>query len=92
MNVEFIMDYCVPVVFGICICTGYVIKNWIPNESINKYIPAFMCVLGVALNAWINLEISPNVILGGMASGLAATGAHQLFKNLIFKGASTDGN
>ncbi|WP_434794624.1 hypothetical protein [Terrisporobacter petrolearius] len=44
-----------------------------------------MAVLGVVLNVWIVKIISPDVILGGMFSGLASTGLHQLFVTLINK-------
>ena len=42
-----------------------------------------MAVLGCILNVWIAGYISPEIILGGMLSGLASTGLHQTFKNLI---------
>ena len=85
MDISAIMDYAVLVVVGICLCIGYVIKNsldFIPN----KYIPLIMLVLGVCLNLWINKSITPEVVLGGMISGLASTGLYEAFKNLIEKG------
>ena len=42
-----------------------------------------MGTAGVALNCWVNLAVSPEIILGGLFSGLASTGLHQLFKQLI---------
>ena len=44
-----------------------------------------MALLGCALNVWVSGGISPEVILGGLFSGLASTGLHQAFKNLIEK-------
>ena len=44
-----------------------------------------MAILGCALNIWINGGVSPEIILGGMLSGLASTGLHQAFTNLIGK-------
>lgn len=72
------------IVVGICLCVGYVIKNsldFIPN----KYIPAIMLVLGLVTNIIINLQsgINADVILTGMYSGLASTGLHQVFTQLI---------
>ena len=82
---EFLNDYLVLIVVGICLCVGYVIKNLIPSDKVNKFIPLIMAVLGVGLNMWMNLAISPEIVLGGLFSGLASTGMHQLFKQFINK-------
>lgn len=43
-----------------------------------------MAVLGVVLNAWMNsFAFTPEILLGGLFSGLASTGFHQVFKQLI---------
>lgn len=84
---EFLNDYLVLIVIGICLCVGYVLKHLIPTEAVNKYIPLVMAVLGVAMNVWLNgFEFSPEILLGGLASGLASTGMHQMFKQFIKKG------
>lgn len=80
---DFLNDYLVLIVIGVCLCVGYVIKNLIPNDTINRFIPLIMAVLGVILNTWLNCEFTPEVLLGGLASGLASTGMHQLFKQFI---------
>ena len=82
MDLSFISEYAVPVIIGICICMGYVIKTSFSSIN-NKYIPLIMAFLGVILNIWINMNITPEIILAGMFSGLASTGLHQAFKNLI---------
>lgn len=74
------------IVVGICLCVGYVIKNrfdFIPN----KYIPLIMLVLVTLINVLINEStgITAEVFLTGMFSGLASTGLHEMFKNLINK-------
>jgi uncharacterized membrane protein len=78
---EILMDYVVLVVAAICIALGYVIKNsldFVPN----KYIPLIMAILGVVLNVWLNQgDFTPQILLGGLASGLASTGAFELVKN-----------
>ena len=82
MDLQFLCDYAEPIVVGICLCVGYVIKvslSFIPN----KYIPLIMAVLGVVLNIWINMSFTPEILLGGLFSGLASTGLHQLFKTLV---------
>lgn len=82
---EFLENYIVLVVLGICLCVGYILKHLIPDEGINKYIPLIMGIFGCALNIWINLSLSPEIILAGLVSGLASTGLHQLFKQFIEK-------
>ena len=82
MDLNFISEYAVPVIVGICLCVGYVIKTSFSSID-NKYIPLIMVILGVALNIWINMNVSPEIILAGMFSGLASTGLHQAFKQLI---------
>ena len=83
MDITFLTEFTVPIIVGVCLCAGYIIKNMIPSDGINKYIPLIMGALGVALNVWINLGITPQILLGGLFSGLASTGLHQAFKNLI---------
>jgi hypothetical protein len=79
---EFLTDYVVIVVMAICLCLGYVIKNsldFIPN----KYIPLIMAIVGVILNIWLNgWSFTPVILLGGLASGLASTGAFEAIRNL----------
>lgn len=86
MDISFISEYLVLVVLAICLCVGYIIKHIVPGDKVNKYIPLIMGVLGVVLNAWFNAwQLTPEILLGGLASGLASTGLHQAFKNLIWK-------
>ena len=85
MNLDFLTNYAVPIVVGVCLCVGYILKNVIPNEKVNRFIPLIMGVLGVALNAWINLNFTPEILLGGLLSGLSSTGLYEAFKNLINK-------
>lgn len=81
---EFLNDYIVLIVVGICLCVGYVIKHLVPGEKINRFIPLVMALLGVILNIWVNgLTITPEILLSGLASGLASTGMHQLFRQFI---------
>ena len=82
---EFLNDFMLPVVLGICLCVGYVIKKWIADVD-NKYIPTIVLVIGVVLSIWISgWQVTPEVILSGMISGLGSTGMHQLFKQFIEK-------
>ena len=82
MDLTFLSEYCSPVIVGICLCIGYVIKTSIPKVD-NSLIPMIMAILGLFINIWINTTVNPSIVLGGLFSGLASTGLHQMFKNLI---------
>ena len=79
---ELLNEYIVALVMGLCLAVGYIIKHsldFIPN----KYIPLIMGIMGIALNLWVNgWTLTPEVLLGGLASGLASTGAFELVRNL----------
>lgn len=80
---ELINEFIIPVILGICLCTGYVIKKWIKDID-NKYIPTILAFSGVILAAWINhWTVTPEVVLSGLVSGLSSTGMHQLFTQYI---------
>ena len=82
---EFLSDFSIPVVVGICLCVGYILKNIVPMDKVNKFIPLIMGLLGLGLNIWINLSVTPNVILAGLISGLASTGLYEAFHQFINK-------
>lgn len=79
---EILTRYVVVLVLSICLCLGYIIKHsisFIPN----KYIPLIMAIVGIILNVWINgWKITPEILLGGLASGLASTGAFEMVRNI----------
>lgn len=84
MDVNFLSEYVILLVLGICLCVGYILKNLIPSLD-NKYIPAIMGVLGVVIIVWMNHALTPELLLQGLMSGLASTGLHQVFTKLINK-------
>ena len=79
---EILSQYVVVIVMAICLAVGYVIKHsldFLPN----RYIPLAMAILGTVLNMWVNAwAFTPEILLGGLASGLAATGAFELVRNI----------
>lgn len=87
MDISTLSSYAVPVIVGICVCVGYVLRSVVPTDKVNKYIPLIMALLGVGLNCWIATSVSPDIILGGMFSGLASTGMYEAFKQLIVGGS-----
>ena len=82
IDLSFLTSYAVPVVIGICLCIGYVVKTSLTFIK-NKYIPLIMAIVGILLSIWINRSIDPNIILSGMFSGLASTGFYEMFRNFI---------
>lgn len=85
MAMEFLSEYMIPVVLGICLVVGYIVKKWV-NDIDNKFIPTIVTILGVFLSVWFNSwSITPETILSGLVTGLASTGMHQLFAQYIEK-------
>lgn len=83
MGIEFLTDYMIPVIIGICLGVGYIVKHWVKDVD-NKIIPTLCALLGVALALWMHWgNITPEVVLMGLASGLASTGLHQAFTQFI---------
>ena len=83
MDLGFLTEYVLPIILGICLCVGYILKNIVPNENVNRFIPLIMGIRGVVLNVWINMSFTAEILLGGLFSGLASTGLHQIFAQLI---------
>ena len=84
---EFLEGYFELVVIGICLCLGYILKNLIPSDKINKFIPLIMGVVGMVISLWLNaFAVTPQNILAGLVSGLASTGMYELFAQFIKKG------
>ena len=71
----------VPKIIVACLALGYVLKKWITDVD-NKYIPTVLCIFGMLLGGMIAGWTLENLI-GGSISGLASTGFHQVFKQLI---------
>lgn len=86
MNIEFLAEYTNLLIVGLCLLFGFIVKKWIKDVD-NKWIPTLCCILGIILavvNDWGSVGLS--TILTGGFSGLASTGLHQLFTQLIDKG------
>lgn len=81
MDLGFITDLYIPIVLVICLCVGFVFKKWVPADD--KWIPTIMLILGAVLGCVANQEITLMSIGAGAVTGLASTGLHQVFKQLI---------
>ncbi len=82
---EFLNEFTAPVVIGICLCVGYIIKNIVPTQKANKFIPLILGLLGMAVNLWIEMSFTPEGLLVGLVSGLASTGLYEAFHQFLKK-------
>lgn len=81
---EILNNYIVVIIMAGCLGIGYIIKHsldFIPN----KYIPLILGIVGILLSIWNAGNISLEVMVTGLASGLAAVGIFEGVKNLKFK-------
>ena len=93
MDINFLVDYINPLILGICLLVGFVLKIAF-DKFPNKYIPLCALCMGTIIAILINLQsgINAEVILGGMISGLASTGLYEMLRNLLDKyGKSKEG-
>ena len=83
MDLKFITENFVPVIVVACVLLGYIIKVTPPFAKVaNNYIPLIVTVLGAVLGALIN-GLSIEAIVYGAVSGLASTGLHQVFAQIL---------
>lgn len=85
--IKFITDMYVPLIIVACLIVGYIIKKWVADVD-NKWIPTIVTVLGAVLGIVLN-GFGVEQIIAGAVSGLASTGLHQLFKQLIEGGGDS---
>ena len=82
-----ISTYLVPGIVILCLCVGYIVKNIIPNDSVNRFIPLIAGVLGLVASVFTAVTagaaITVDVCVAGLVSGLASTGLYEGFRNLI---------
>ena len=85
MDISFLTEYMIPVIVGLCLGAGFIVKHWVKDVD-NKIIPTLCAMLGILLSVWINWgNITPEAILQGLISGMASTGLHQAFYQIFFK-------
>lgn len=83
MDVTFLTEYMTPVIMGICLCAGYIVKHWVADAD-NRIIPTLCAALGIVLAVWMHWPcVTPEVLLQGLASGLASTGLHQAVRQML---------
>lgn len=81
---EFINDYISIIALVAALAVGYIIKNIVPNEEINRFIPLIAAVVGLIICLWeAGWVATPQTVVMGVVSGLASTGLYEAFKNFI---------
>ena len=78
---EMVKEYYIPTVFILCLCVGYLIKKFAPTD--NKWIPLTVGILGAVCGCITLGAVSISAITKGLVTGLASTGFHQAFTQLI---------
>lgn len=82
MSMDFLENLIVPGTMAMCICVGYLIKQF--DKIPNKWIPVILALVGVAVAIWDGWgAITSEVILGGLISGLAACGLYDTYKHFF---------
>lgn len=84
MDLSFLLQLINPIILGICLLVGYSLKTAF-DKFPNKYIPLTSLCLGTIIAIIIHMSsgINAEIVLGGMISGLAATGMYELLRNLL---------
>lgn len=91
MDLKFITENFVSVIVVACVLVGYIIKVTPPFAKIaNNYIPLIVTVLGAVLGVLTN-GMTLEAIVYGAVSGLASTGLHQAFTQLLNIGKENNG-
>ena len=70
-------EYISVVALVVCACVGYIVKHVVPSDTVDRFIPLIVGVLGVAIVAWTKMAVTPDVLALGLVSGLASTGAYE---------------
>lgn len=83
---EFLQSYFNFLIIGCCVVIGYVWTTFTPeNDKSRRFIPLVMAVIGTILACLDAHSVSIEIMLSGAVSGLASTGCHEAFKQLILK-------
>lgn len=84
LGAELFEGLCIPTVIVFCLILGVILKKWIKDTN-DRYIPTVLAVVGAAVGCIIRRGVSVDGIVQGAFSGLASTGMHQLFKQILKK-------
>ena len=80
MDINFVDTYFVPGIVALCLCIGYVLRNFIPTD--NKWIPLILFAVGVVSGIIVG-GVNYEAMVSGAVSGLASVGLNQAFKQAL---------
>lgn len=89
MDLTFITEYISPISLIICLVVGFIINTCTTNDTLHKFIPCIVAILGVVICCWDALAFTPTIVAGGLISGLASTGLYEALKNILKIGSSS---
>lgn len=76
-----------PTILVLSLCVGYIVKNLIPNDYVNRFIPLIVGVVGLVAGVvsaiTTGTPITLELVVGSLVSGLASVSVHEQFKNLL---------
>lgn len=76
-----------PTILVLSLCVGYIVKNLVPNDSVNRFIPLIVGVVGLVAGVvsaiTTGTPVTLELIVGSLVSGLSSVAVYEQFKNLI---------
>ena len=83
MDLSFITELISPLALAGALAVGYILKNLVPSDGINRFIPMVSAGVGILITIAVSGFVSAEVVVGGAISGLAATGLYEAFDNFL---------
>lgn len=81
-DMSFFNSIAMPLVIAACLIIGFILKKWVKDVD-NRYIPTILALFGAVLACMVQDTVSVEVLVAGSFSGLASTGLHQAFKQIL---------
>ena len=81
-DMSFFNSIAMPMVIAACLIIGFILKKWVEDVD-NKYIPTILAIFGAVMACLVQNTVSVEVLVAGSFSGLASTGLHQAFKQIL---------
>ena len=81
-DMSYFNSLALPMVIAACLILGFILKKWVEDVD-NKYIPTLLAIFGAVLACLVQSTVSVEVLVAGSFSGLASTGLHQAYKQIM---------
>ena len=81
-DMSFFNSIAMPLVIAACLIIGFILKKWVEDVD-NRYIPTILALFGAVLACMVQDTVSVEVLVAGSFSGLASTGLHQAFRQIL---------